>query len=165
MFVCIIFCKRKTEYELGISDWSSDVCSSDLGLVEQVEFQLRGEEGLKAMGVEERDLAAQHGARRVRHRIVVMVQHVAEHRGGALQPGRQPERREVGLQQVVAVALLPARRGVARHQLHVDVVGQQVVAGVGGVLGGIDEELGLEALEIGKHTSELPSLMRNSYAV
>src|SRR3546814_6689281 len=63
----------------------------------------RSEEGLKALGVEARDLAAQHGARRVRHRIVVMVQHVAEHRGGALQPGRQPERRAVGLQQVVAV--------------------------------------------------------------
>src|SRR3546814_3708390 len=26
----ICFCKQKTEYELRISDWSSDVCSSDL---------------------------------------------------------------------------------------------------------------------------------------
>src|SRR3546814_5813088 len=25
------FCKQKTAYELRISDWSSDVCSSDLG--------------------------------------------------------------------------------------------------------------------------------------
>src|SRR3546814_4043457 len=25
------FCKQKTAYEMRISDWSSDVCSSDLG--------------------------------------------------------------------------------------------------------------------------------------
>src|SRR3546814_2434289 len=26
----VLFCKQKTAYELRISDWSSDVCSSDL---------------------------------------------------------------------------------------------------------------------------------------
>src|SRR3546814_7311038 len=26
------FCKQKTAYEMRISDWSSDVCSSDLGI-------------------------------------------------------------------------------------------------------------------------------------
>src|SRR3546814_18293983 len=32
---CIVFfCKQKTAYELRISDWSSDVCSSDLLLSE-----------------------------------------------------------------------------------------------------------------------------------
>src|SRR3546814_10301892 len=30
-FVCIFFFKQKTAYEMRISDWSSDVCSSDLG--------------------------------------------------------------------------------------------------------------------------------------
>src|SRR3546814_7287300 len=29
--VCIFFFKQKTAYEVRISDWSSDVCSSDLG--------------------------------------------------------------------------------------------------------------------------------------
>src|SRR3546814_3200999 len=29
----ICFIKQKTAYELRISDWSSDVCSSDLGLL------------------------------------------------------------------------------------------------------------------------------------
>src|SRR3546814_4921101 len=28
--IVIFFCKQKTAYELRISDWSSDVCSSDL---------------------------------------------------------------------------------------------------------------------------------------
>src|SRR3546814_8448493 len=32
MFFCILFLfKQKTAYEIRISDWSSDVCSSDLG--------------------------------------------------------------------------------------------------------------------------------------
>src|SRR3546814_20772854 len=30
MISCIFFFKQKTAYELRISDWSSDVCSSDL---------------------------------------------------------------------------------------------------------------------------------------
>src|SRR3546814_5768357 len=30
MFLCFFF-KQKTAYEMRISDWSSDVCSSDLG--------------------------------------------------------------------------------------------------------------------------------------
>src|SRR3546814_6218032 len=29
-FVCFFFFKQKTAYEMRISDWSSDVCSSDL---------------------------------------------------------------------------------------------------------------------------------------
>src|SRR3546814_2816713 len=31
MFWCVCFFKQKTAYEMRISDWSSDVCSSDLG--------------------------------------------------------------------------------------------------------------------------------------
>src|SRR3546814_9073792 len=32
VFVCVVFFfKQKTAYEMRISDWSSDVCSSDLG--------------------------------------------------------------------------------------------------------------------------------------
>src|SRR3546814_5657147 len=30
LYVCIFFFKQKTAYEMRISDWSSDVCSSDL---------------------------------------------------------------------------------------------------------------------------------------
>src|SRR3546814_4429063 len=30
MSCCIVFFKQKTAYEMRISDWSSDVCSSDL---------------------------------------------------------------------------------------------------------------------------------------
>src|SRR3546814_10435394 len=43
MFICfwhfllIFFFKQKTAYEMRISDWSSDVCSSDLNWTERVE--------------------------------------------------------------------------------------------------------------------------------
>src|SRR3546814_3920202 len=30
MWWCVLFVKQKTAYEMRISDWSSDVCSSDL---------------------------------------------------------------------------------------------------------------------------------------
>src|SRR3546814_9021352 len=30
LFICFFFFKQKTAYEMRISDWSSDVCSSDL---------------------------------------------------------------------------------------------------------------------------------------
>src|SRR3546814_6609232 len=32
------FCKQKTAYEMRISDWSSDVCSSDLRLSAQLQY-------------------------------------------------------------------------------------------------------------------------------
>src|SRR3546814_17313723 len=36
MFICVFFFfKQKTAYEMRISDWSSDVCSSDLRAVAQ----------------------------------------------------------------------------------------------------------------------------------
>src|SRR3546814_4501582 len=50
MMVCFFFFKQKTAYELRISDWSSDVCSSDLYLMpllagEEVWCQLFSEPG------------------------------------------------------------------------------------------------------------------------
>src|SRR3546814_1092640 len=32
MVICFFFFKQKTAYEMRISDWSSDVCSSDLAV-------------------------------------------------------------------------------------------------------------------------------------
>src|SRR3546814_3384170 len=34
VFLLFFFFKQKTAYEMRISDWSSDVCSSDLGQIE-----------------------------------------------------------------------------------------------------------------------------------
>src|SRR3546814_8311318 len=37
---CFVFFKQKTAYEMRISDWSSDVCSSDLSSISQFESTL-----------------------------------------------------------------------------------------------------------------------------
>src|SRR3546814_1942947 len=34
--MCVFFFKQKTAYEMRISDWSSDVCSSDLILLQEL---------------------------------------------------------------------------------------------------------------------------------
>src|SRR3546814_1738103 len=41
LFMDFFFFKQKTAYEMRISDWSSDVCSSDLHLVDLVEQEER----------------------------------------------------------------------------------------------------------------------------
>src|SRR3546814_2370247 len=38
LFYLVFFFKQKTAYEMRISDWSSDVCSSDLGLVGAIQI-------------------------------------------------------------------------------------------------------------------------------
>src|SRR3546814_16945868 len=45
MMYCICFFKQKTVYELRISDWSSDVCSSDL--TEQSILKMMGSEAIQ----------------------------------------------------------------------------------------------------------------------
>src|SRR3546814_10150880 len=46
--LCFFFFKQKTAYEMRISDWSSDVCSSDLVAVVLAEGKVRVEEVEKA---------------------------------------------------------------------------------------------------------------------
>src|SRR3546814_7696748 len=47
MIVVFFFVKQKTAYDLRISDWSSDVCSSDLSWIfEGVEDEVIGDFGL-----------------------------------------------------------------------------------------------------------------------
>src|SRR3546814_4920722 len=39
LVLCVVFfCKQKTAYEMRISDWSSDVCSSDLAELRRLAF-------------------------------------------------------------------------------------------------------------------------------
>src|SRR3546814_7897966 len=45
---CIFFFKQKTAYEMRISDWSSDVCSSDLCLRQRAERSPTGTTGRRA---------------------------------------------------------------------------------------------------------------------
>ena len=85
--------------------------------------------------------------------VAVMVDHVGEHEGGGVEPGQATQRRHVGLEREVAIALIPARGGVAGHGLHVDVVGEQIAAGMRLRVCGLEEVLGVKALadELARH--------------
>src|SRR3546814_7264356 len=48
--IYIFFFKQKTAYEMRISDWSSDVCSSDLGLEAKASLFLQNSGGTPANG-------------------------------------------------------------------------------------------------------------------
>src|SRR3546814_20017126 len=66
---CFFFVKQKTAYEMRISDWSSDVCSSDLatneagrqpcGLVGGKDFLHHGQPGQAGIGDQQRPLPAE----------------------------------------------------------------------------------------------------------
>src|SRR3546814_4782498 len=47
VLVCFFFFKQKTAYEMRISDWSSDVCSSDL---EKLAVKFIGHRGVEGIG-------------------------------------------------------------------------------------------------------------------
>src|SRR3546814_4486896 len=50
MFYWLFFFKQKTAYEMRISDWSSDVCSSDLGMQARLRDDLTRKAHLAALG-------------------------------------------------------------------------------------------------------------------
>src|SRR3546814_3188137 len=47
VLVCLFFFKQKTAYEMRISDWSSDVCSSDLLRIEEQALQKESDQASK----------------------------------------------------------------------------------------------------------------------
>ena len=118
-----------------------------VGLVEQIELKLGGDAGRHAERAEPRDLFAQHGAGAMGKLVVmVMIEHVAKDEGRGRQPGDAPERRQVRLHDEIAVALLPIGDRVARHRLHVDVVGEEIVAAMRFLMRAGEEIFGVHAL-------------------
>src|SRR3546814_7236590 len=60
----MFFCKQKTAYEMRISDWSSDVCSSDLCIEECKRRRLIGAgsgAGIESEPAEPEQAGADHG--------------------------------------------------------------------------------------------------------
>src|SRR3546814_13232396 len=78
MYSCVFFFKQKTAYEMRISDWSSDVCSSDLRS-RAVRGDLRQEgagerEGARDMDVEHRlEIGGRHRVERLLDRVAGVV--------------------------------------------------------------------------------------------
>src|SRR3546814_8118377 len=70
----IFFFKQKTAYEMRISDWSSDVCSSDLQVQAQAAQHL--EDQVEYIGASDADRQhPQGGFGLVRHHAIVNVHH------------------------------------------------------------------------------------------
>src|SRR3546814_9882426 len=144
MVFFVFFFKQKTAYEMRISDWSSDVCSSDLprgGEVERADVQV-GE----LVGREQRHPAA---AGRDAGEVV----------GQVLVRGDPRAVADPHAGQRVAVAEVQVVLGAQARQVGVD-----------GGRADVDRRravivLVLEQGRSEEHTSELQSLMRISYAV
>src|SRR3546814_3671372 len=139
-FFFFFFFKQKTAYEMRISDWSSDVCSSDL------EHEPENESETNDRSPRRADLSRHPGgsggerAGRCRAR--------ADRRAPVRQPAaRQRRRRDGG-------AVLPALLGVPLHRPPGRAAARCRTARRGAARQGRSEE----------HTSELQSLMRISYA-
>src|SRR3546814_18198956 len=54
-YLCFVFFKQKTAYEMRISDWSSDVCSSDLEIVARFHTQQAAHDALASFEARFRD--------------------------------------------------------------------------------------------------------------
>src|SRR3546814_3411327 len=58
LYMFVFFFKQKTAYEMRISDWSSDVCSSDL---EQREPAMRHDDRIEFVAVKDQQASAVDG--------------------------------------------------------------------------------------------------------
>src|SRR3546814_9776208 len=69
--LCFFFFKQKTAYEMRISDWSSDVCSSDLAAINDLKAEFADTEAMehRARHVVEKMMVTLQGALLVRHSI------------------------------------------------------------------------------------------------
>src|SRR3546814_15558159 len=111
--ICFCFFKQKTAYEMRISDWSSDVCSSDLDLRERVVAAM-------ASGLSARGAAAQFGVS-----VASAVRWSQRHRRtGGVAPGKLGGHRKP--------VLLPERdRLLARAAAEPDLTLRGLLSGVG----------------------------------
>src|SRR3546814_4229085 len=162
MMSMLFVIKQKTADEMRISDWSSDVCSSDLYLLQEWpgsgESRPREPSGLEEVG--RRHAAATCGQAGLRERAE---DDVGKHRE-AVQDEREradvEDLLEEAADHIVVAAHRPEESGERdvdadqRHGQEVDVAAEQTEASV---------DVGDERSE--EHTSERQSLMRISYAV
>src|SRR3546814_11374729 len=84
---CVFFVKKKTAYEMRISDWSSDVCSSDLGRRRQAERDVPHRKRHDDRGPYEIDTPCHRASRAVRPQ---RGRFAADHRSSDFNPEHLP---------------------------------------------------------------------------
>src|SRR3546814_2938418 len=159
--IFVFFFKQKTAYEMRISDWSSDVCSSDLradarGLHRDPAGPVPREPG----GDRHRPHAGRHLRRRAgagQARRDLRAQGGRRQDGpGAQEARRADARRRAGGRALMAVMPMLPELGLVALVLALLVTLLQAVLPLAGAQRGKSSE---------EHKSELQSLMRISYAV
>src|SRR3546814_4035817 len=137
--IYVFFFKQKTAYEMRISDWSSDVCSSDLAQ-HRLLLELAALAGfdIELVG---RLRRGHRGVAVAQPRRVVLGVGVQAHRVGVF----------VGLDELLGVLMR-----VPRNTPHIHVRTFQFF---------LEQTDSLQAASSEEHTSELQSQMRISYAV
>ncbi len=119
----------------------AEPCRLVVGVAEDDELQLGRPDGVEAALGEPVELGAQDLARRGDDGRAVAPGQVGHAQGGAIVPRDEPQRLEVGLHREVAVARLPRGHRVALDGVHLDVDGEQVVAGLRAVRNDLVEEV------------------------
>src|SRR3546814_3049778 len=147
MLCFFFFFKQKTAYEMRISDWSSDVCSSDLqGLLfwSAPAGTLAGDHGLPSDNAQPQDVRAED---------------VQENHGPC---GPQPSREagESGGDGGGSFEMLQGARGDGRSDRHGARVCRAQPGGTRGQAGQVRGRGERQAWRSEEHTSELQSLMR-----
>src|SRR3546814_2569644 len=162
VIVVFFFFKQKTAYEMRISGWSSDVCSSDLG---DGSWQIPGD--VVKAGDAALEQVAQRDAQLVQRADGILAQRIIVARQVRLVDGDAQVARfvELGQRQVVEVAREQPLAGLgAADQPDLAELRQQLMHQR-------DRQSTLHVLDLvdmqrsEEHTSELQSLMRNSYAI
>src|SRR3546814_9606344 len=162
--VCFFFFKQKTAYEMRISDWSSDVCSSDLQVFDLREPHLAGygaddplafghpqDAGHGAVGCLRQ---RQQKAFADRRALGGQVDHAGHHHDAAVaHEGHPALLHEAGA--------LGREKAAEQESLHIGAPERRGDLGTGKAVA----EAVLCAVRSEEHTSELQSLMRISYAV
>src|SRR3546814_1943355 len=135
-WLCCFFFKQKTAYEMRISDWSSDVCSSDLGVKSVESKSIQGNALIKITFHEGTDMS---------QAAAEVAGYVSRSRA-FMPPGTVPP-------------------FVTRFDAGSVPVGQLVFTSETRTLGEIQDLALSRVRRSEEHTSELQSLMRISYAV
>src|SRR3546814_4028981 len=159
------FFNHKTSYEVRISDWSSDVCSSDLGPVIDIAMLRRiiddpAQPDVAAVGADRTNLIRLVVLEEQSLRIAIGLDLVEIEEARVALVGLNEEALAVVRPFDEARDMLRARRHVARGAVELaDIDMCQFVAAL------IARKKDALVVRSEEHTSELQSLMRNSYAV
>src|SRR3546814_19097201 len=121
--ICFFFFKQKTAYEMRISDWSSDVCSSDLHVTAGIDVgrRIAGNSGLHALDRRGNHIARPYATRRFqlgvalarKRQTLVSCAIIVERHGATKSPGRKSPGNSSGVaggQRVHGLCLRTIRR-------------------------------------------------------